>query len=89
MFQKDLILGSTTKLLHDILVFVPPLLLRELIAFAENVEDDIWKGIFLSLALFLCSCTQTVLLSNYFFRMYTIGLKIRSALLIGKRQKSS
>lgn len=45
----------------------------------ENEEE--WKGYFYAVLLFLTATIQTVVLSQYFNRMFLVGMRIRTALI--------
>ncbi len=86
-FGATFISGSTLKLLHDCLLFVPPMLLQQIIAFVDS-DDAMWRGVFFCGLLLVTATTQTLMLSQYFYKMYLIGLKIRSALILAVYKKS-
>lgn len=44
-------------------------------------RDPMWRGIFYAAMLFLVASTQTLFLSQYFQRMFLVGLRIRTALV--------
>lgn len=44
-------------------------------------QDPMWRGIFYAVLLFLVASTQTLFLSQYFQRMFLVGLRIRTALV--------
>lgn len=53
---------------------------RLLIAFVEQSESQ-WKGYFYAALLFITATIQTVILSQYFNRMFIVGMRIRTALV--------
>lgn len=44
-------------------------------------RDPMWRGILYAVLLFLVASTQTLFLSQYFQRMFLVGLRIRTALV--------
>lgn len=44
-------------------------------------RDPLWRGILYAVLLFLVASTQTLFLSQYFQRMFLVGLRIRTALV--------
>lgn len=44
-------------------------------------QDPMWRGILYAVLLFIVASTQTLFLSQYFQRMFLVGLRIRTALV--------
>ena len=76
------------KFIHDVLVFISPLLLRRIIGFAEDPCEQVWKGIVYALALLFTNFAQTIFMAKYFYDMYLIGMWIRSAVTSSIYRKS-
>ncbi|KAF5286638.1 hypothetical protein FQA39_LY16212 [Lamprigera yunnana] len=72
--------GAALKLIQDILTFVSPQVLNLLIAFIEETEPQ-WRGFLYVGCLFITACLQTLILSQYFHRMFIVGIRIRTALI--------
>lgn len=51
-----------------------------MIRFVEG-DESMWKGYFYAFLLLLTAMVQTILLSQYFNRMFLVGLRIRTALI--------
>lgn len=79
--------GSILKLVHDIMVFIAPTILRLIIQFASS-DEPLWRGIFFAALLLLSASIQSIMLSQYFYKMYMIGLWTRSALISALYRKS-
>ncbi|XP_043270601.1 multidrug resistance-associated protein 1 isoform X1 [Venturia canescens] len=86
-FGPTFIFGAFLKLLMDILTFVSPLLLERLIAFIDGPEE-MWKGYLYATLLLLTATIQTIVLSQYFNRMFLVGLRIRTALIAAIYRKA-
>lgn len=56
------------------------MLFRMLIGFVSS-NEPMWKGYFYAVLLFLTATVQTLILSQYFNRMFIVGLRIRTALI--------
>ncbi|XP_058980623.1 multidrug resistance-associated protein 1 isoform X2 [Musca domestica] len=83
-FGGVFLFGSMMKLMTDVLTFAQPQVLRWIIGFVEDYEDEKqpqWKGIFYAVLLFLLAAVQTIILGQYFHRMFIVGLRIRTALI--------
>ncbi|EFN62768.1 Multidrug resistance-associated protein 1 [Camponotus floridanus] len=86
-FGATFTFGAFLKMIQDIMTFISPQILKLLIAFIEG-EDDIWKGYFYSVLLLLTAVLQTLILSQYFHRMFLVGLRIRTALIAAIYRKA-
>jgi len=69
------LLSSFMKLFHDVMLFIPPFLLKKIIEFVgpEGADLATWWGVGLCASLLIVTCTQSILLSQYFLKMYIIG----------------
>ena len=79
-FGGSFLLGSCLKLCHDLLVFVSPVLLRRIIAFSES-DEPVWQGVLYAACLLLFAMVQTLLLSQYFYRMYQVGMWTKASMI--------
>ncbi|EWC47816.1 hypothetical protein DRE_03016 [Drechslerella stenobrocha 248] len=72
------------KIIHDVLAFVQPQLLRFLIAFIQTYDspnpDRPTRGLLIAFAMFFASVLQTIVLHQYFQRTFEIGMRVRSGL---------
>lgn len=66
----------TCKLNRNCDIFVG----RLLIVFVEG-NDPMWKGFLFAAVMFIATMTQTLLQSQYFYRMNLIGMRIKTALI--------
>ena len=93
--------GLLIKIGHDACIFIPPMILKRIIAFAEphcdpseDFECDpdgrspLWQGVFYSVSLLLVTILQSLLLSSYAYRMYLIGMWIKSSVISAIYRKS-
>jgi ATP-binding cassette, subfamily C (CFTR/MRP), member 1 len=79
-FGPTFIFGACLKLCQDLLTFASPQILRLIINFVDSGEP-LWKGIFYAVLLFTVAGVQTLLLAQYFNRMFFVGLRIRTSLI--------
>ena len=86
-FGSSFLISSILKFLHDIFVFVSPLLLKRIIQYAAS-EEQVWKGILYALGLLLTTSLQSVMLAKYFYEMYLIGIWVRSSITASLYRKS-
>ncbi|XKL66877.1 hypothetical protein PGB90_010297 [Kerria lacca] len=80
-FRSTYISNSIFKLFSDILMFVSPQILSLLINFEENEDEPIWRGYLYMFGLVAVGVVQTTLLNLYAFKMFEMGLKMRSTLM--------
>ncbi|GAB1859186.1 Multidrug resistance-associated protein 1 isoform X7 [Camponotus japonicus] len=86
-FGATFMFGAFLKMVQDIMTFISPQILKLLIAFIEG-EEELWKGYFYSVLLLLTAMLQTLILSQYFHRMFLVGLRIRTALIAAIYRKA-
>ncbi|XP_071454824.1 multidrug resistance-associated protein 1 isoform X2 [Hetaerina americana] len=86
-FGPTFFFGSCLKIVNDLLTFVNPQLLRALIEFVQG-EESMWKGYLFAALMFLTSIIQTVVLAQYFHRMFLVGMRIRTALIAAIYRKA-
>ncbi|XP_053672165.1 multidrug resistance-associated protein 1 [Anopheles nili] len=79
-FGGTFLLGSFLKLGQDLLTFASPQILKLIIDFVSG-DEPMWKGLLYAITLFVVAGTQTLLLGQYFNRMFFVGLRIRTALI--------
>lgn len=79
-YGRTFLFGTFLKVIEDCLVFVSPQVLKYLIAFVGNSEEPLWRGYFYVFLMMLTATLQTLILSQYFHRMYLVGMRIRTAL---------
>ncbi|CAG9853670.1 unnamed protein product [Phyllotreta striolata] len=72
--------GAFLKLCQDLLVFVSPQVLGLLISYIKN-KEPLWKGYSYAGLLFVVVTIQTLLLAQYFNRMFLVGMRIRTVLV--------
>lgn len=51
-----------------------------MIAFVGNSDEPEWRGYFYVFLMMLTATLQTLILSQYFHRMYLVGMRVRTAL---------
>lgn len=69
------------KIIHDILMFVGPEILRLLISFINNLSSPLWHGFFYTALLFVCTCIQSLILQQYFHVCFVTGMRLRTAII--------
>lgn len=74
------------------MTFVSPQILRLIIQFVDpgpgNDRQEKWKGLLYAILLFIVASIQTLVLAQYFQRMFVVGLRIRTALVSAVYRKA-
>ncbi|OAD61579.1 Multidrug resistance-associated protein 1 [Eufriesea mexicana] len=86
-FGTTFLFGAVLKFVQDIITFASPQILKLLIKFIEG-HEPLWKGYFYAILLFVTAIFQTLILSQYFHRMFLVGLRIRTALIAAIYRKA-
>lgn len=79
-YKFTLFAGGCYKLIFDLMQFIAPELLRQLISFIEDKNQPMWIGISIALLMFISSLIQSMILHQYFHEMFRLGMNIRSVL---------
>lgn len=80
------LVAAIFKLTQDILQFAQPQLLRRLLTFVDSYStgatpEPISNGYLIAITMFVFSLVQTVLLHQYFQRVFVTGMRVRSGLI--------
>ncbi|XP_011699221.1 PREDICTED: multidrug resistance-associated protein 1 isoform X9 [Wasmannia auropunctata] len=86
-FGATFMFGAFLKLIQDVMTFISPQILKLLIDFIEG-EEPMWKGYLYAVLLLITAILQTLVLSQYFHRMFLVGLRIRTALIAAIYRKA-
>ncbi|XP_016840840.1 multidrug resistance-associated protein 1 isoform X8 [Nasonia vitripennis] len=87
-FGPIFMFGVMLKVLQDVMTFVSPQILSLLINFTKHKNQPMWKGYFYAVLLLLTAILQTLVLSQYFHRMFLVGLRMRTALIAAIYRKA-
>lgn len=76
--------------MKHVLIIIFLFVFSVLIDFVEKKNEDreAWKGYFYAVLMLLTAMLQTLILSQYFHRMFIVGLRIRTALISAIFRKS-
>ena len=87
-FGADYIRAGALKLVHDLCVFVGPQVLHAIIVFLRTPDAPLWQGLLLTLGVTLSQIAMSLCLRHYFFKCYTTGLRVRSAIVLSVYRKA-
>jgi len=77
--------GAAQKFVYDVMAMVSPQLMNLMIDYVESYalgdDDYSWKGYFYAAAMLVTMCVQTLILSQYFERMFLVGMNLRTAVI--------
>ncbi|XP_074103400.1 multidrug-Resistance like Protein 1 isoform X5 [Cotesia typhae] len=88
IFGPTFFFGALLKLSQDIMTFISPQVLGLLINFINSKDEAQWKGYFYAVLLLLTAIFQTLVLSQYFNRMFIVGMRMRTALVAAIYRKA-
>ncbi|XP_062841096.1 multidrug resistance-associated protein 1 [Trichomycterus rosablanca] len=80
-FGPYFLVSSVYKIIHDVLMFAGPVILRLLIQFVNDSSAPSWHGFFYTALLFVCTCVQTLILQKYFHVCFMTGMRLRTAIV--------
>ncbi|XP_041666846.1 multidrug resistance-associated protein 1-like [Cheilinus undulatus] len=73
--------GTVSLVLHDAVMFTVPQVLSLLLGFMHDADAEMWKGFLFASLLFLLSCLQSVLNHQYLFHCFTVGMRLKTAIM--------
>lgn len=82
VFGGKFIAGSILKLVSDILSYAGPVILHLIINFIKDSNQIMSVGLFLTALLFFATFIQSLLVQHYYIRMYLVGQRMRTALIL-------
>ncbi|XP_077205501.1 ATP-binding cassette sub-family C member 2 isoform X2 [Paroedura picta] len=87
-FSGNLLKSVVLKVVHDLLVFVSPQLLKLMISFVSDQEAYIWHGYLYALLLFATALVQSICLQQYFLLCFKLGMNVRTTLMAAIYKKA-
>lgn len=87
-FGLTFLMAAFFKLGNDLLAFVAPQLLKAMIGFTQSETDPDWHGYAYAAGLLVTAVVQSICLHQYFHRVMTTGMRLRSALISAVFRKS-
>ncbi|KAM3726824.1 Multidrug resistance-associated protein [Dirofilaria immitis] len=79
-YRWTILAGAAMKFVFDLLNFVSPQLLSALISYIEDLKRPLWMGITISFSMFMVALIQSMILHQYFHKMFMLGMNVRSVL---------
>ncbi|XP_066094773.1 ATP-binding cassette sub-family C member 2 [Saccopteryx bilineata] len=76
------------KLVHDLLLFLNPQLLKLLISFANEKDSYLWIGYIYSILFFVVALVQSFCLQYYFQLCFLLGVNVRTTVMASIYRKA-
>ncbi|KAK2857444.1 hypothetical protein Q7C36_005363 [Tachysurus vachellii] len=73
--------GTLCLVVHDAFMFAIPQVLSLLLAFMREQEAPLWKGYFYATLMFLLSCLQSLFNHQYMYSCFTVGMRVKTAVM--------
>ncbi|XP_077114465.1 ATP-binding cassette sub-family C member 2 [Ranitomeya variabilis] len=87
-FSNILLKSAFFKLIHDLLVFVSPQVLKLMVSFTSNPNEYQWKGFFYAILLLVTALIQSLCLQQYFQGCFVLGMRVRTTLTAAVYKKA-
>ncbi|XP_062915140.1 multidrug resistance-associated protein 1 isoform X1 [Mobula hypostoma] len=81
VFGPYFMISFIYKVIHDLLMFASPEILKLLLQFVNNDRAPSWQGYFYASLLFLCAFIQTLFLHQYFQICFVTGMRLKTAII--------
>ena len=78
-FGGKLVAAIGLKLMQDVLKFVAPQILKQLIRFVQQESSEDWLGYALAVALFIVNFLQLLVLAQYWVLCYRTAMEVKTA----------
>uniref|UniRef100_A0A3Q0SKS5 ABC-type glutathione-S-conjugate transporter n=1 Tax=Amphilophus citrinellus TaxID=61819 RepID=A0A3Q0SKS5_AMPCI len=73
--------GTLCIIFHDAFMFAIPQVLSLLLAFMRDEDAPLWKGYFYATLMFLLSCLQSLFNHQYMYTCFTVGMRVKTAVM--------
>ncbi|XP_032738350.1 canalicular multispecific organic anion transporter 1 [Lontra canadensis] len=87
-FYVILLKSFFLKLVHDLLMFLNPQLLKLLISFANTQDMYVWTGCLYSVLFFVVALVQSFCLQGYFQMCFMLGITVRTTIMASTYKKA-
>uniref|UniRef100_A0A8C8E472 ABC-type glutathione-S-conjugate transporter n=1 Tax=Oryzias sinensis TaxID=183150 RepID=A0A8C8E472_9TELE len=80
-FGPYFLTGTLCIIFHDAFMFAIPQVLSLLLGFIRDPEAPQWKGYFYATLMFLLSCLQSLFNHQYMYTCFTVGMRVKTAVM--------
>ncbi|KAG2455285.1 MRP1 protein, partial [Polypterus senegalus] len=81
VFGPYFLTGTLFLVVHDVFMFSIPQVLSLLLEFVRDTDAPLWKGYFYAALIFLVSCLQSLFNHQYMYTCFTVGMRVKTALM--------
>uniref|UniRef100_A0A3B3ZX39 ABC-type glutathione-S-conjugate transporter n=1 Tax=Periophthalmus magnuspinnatus TaxID=409849 RepID=A0A3B3ZX39_9GOBI len=79
-FGSYFLTGTLCIIFHDAFMFAIPQVLL-LLSFMKDEDAPLWKGYFYATLMFLLSCLQSLFNHQYMYTCFTVGMRVKTAVM--------
>ncbi|CAL8332500.1 unnamed protein product [Merluccius merluccius] len=80
-FGPYFLTGTLCIVFHDAFMFAIPQVLSLLLGFMRDDDAPLWKGYFYATLMFLLSCLQSLFNHQYMYTCFTVGMRVKTAVM--------
>ncbi|XP_062388680.1 multidrug resistance-associated protein 1 [Sardina pilchardus] len=73
--------GTLCLVIHDAFMFSVPQVLSLLLGFVRDEDAPLWKGYLFAFLMFLLSCMQSLFNHQYMYTCFTVGMRVKTAVM--------
>ncbi|XP_066498934.1 multidrug resistance-associated protein 1-like [Hoplias malabaricus] len=73
--------GTLCLIIHDAFMFSIPQVLSLLLDFVRDESAPLWKGYLFAFTMFLLSCMQSLFNHQYMYSCFTVGMRVKTAVM--------
>ncbi|XP_048102186.1 multidrug resistance-associated protein 1-like [Alosa alosa] len=73
--------GTLCLVIHDAFMFSIPQVLSLLLGFVRDEDAPLWKGYLFAFLMFLLSCMQSLFNHQYMYTCFTVGMRVKTAVM--------
>ena len=79
-FGGTFVVAGVLRAVNDVLLYMTPIVFRKIIQTIEN-DDQVWKGYFWCVVLFITATVQVIISNHYFRQAYVTAFQMRTAII--------
>ncbi|KAL2087062.1 hypothetical protein ACEWY4_018121 [Coilia grayii] len=80
-FGPYFLMGTLCLVVHDAFMFAIPQVLSLLLGFMNERDAPLWKGYFYASLMFMLSCLQSLFNHQYMYTCFTVGMRVKTAVM--------
>jgi len=80
-YWRSILAAVLYRLFQDLIQFLKPVLLSELIHFISDRDAPLYQGYVIAVSMYAVSILQSVCLQQYYFTCYVVGMRMRTSLI--------